>query len=91
LVNIAAALIKTCEMAILLLDHGMLLQSSTWRPLGVKDLIQLLQSTATSFNAKDKPAEGVYKIEPNKDEIVAPIDGIKSNSSNIGIVEVCGV
>lgn len=78
-------------MAILLPDHDLLLQGSTWRPLGVEDLVQLFQSTATSFNAKEEPANSVNQIEADKDEIVAPVDGIQGDGSNIGVVKICGV
>lgn len=82
---------EACEVAVLLPDHDLLLQSSAWRPLSVEDFIQLFQSTATSFNAKEEPAEGINEIEANKDEIVTPVNRIESDSSNIGVVKICGV
>lgn len=67
---------EACEMAILLPDHDLLLQGSTRRPLGVEDLIQLFQSTTTSLNAKEVPADGIDEIEADEDEVIAPIDGV---------------
>lgn len=78
-------------MAILLPDHDLLLQGSTRRPLSVEDFVQLLKSAATSFNAKEVPADGVDEIEADKDEVVAPVDGIQSDSSDIGVVQICGI
>lgn len=78
-------------MAVLLPDHDLLLQGSTRRPLGVEDFVQLLQSAATSFNAKEVPADGVNEVEADKDEVVAPVDGIQSDSSNVGVVQICSV
>lgn len=78
-------------MTILLLDHNMLAQSSTRWPLSIEDLIQLLQSSATSFDTKDEPAEAVDEVEADEDEVVAPVDGIKGDGSDIGVVEVGAV
>lgn len=78
-------------MAVLLPDHDLLLQGSTRRPLGVEDFVQLLQSAATSFNAKEVPADGVNEVKADKDEVVAPVDGIQSDSSNVGVVQICSV
>lgn len=82
---------EACEMAVLLPDHDLLLQGSTRRPLGVEDFVQLLQRTATSFNAKEVPADGVNEIEADEDEVVAPVDGVQCDGSDIGVVKICRV
>ena len=73
------------------LEHDVLLQSSTRRPLGVEDFVHLLQSAAASLDTEDKPAKGVNEIEADEDEIVAPIDGLEGDGGDVGVVEVGAV
>lgn len=67
---------ETCEMAILLPDHDLLLQGSTRRPLGIEDFVQLFQCTTAGLNTKEVPADGIDEIEADEDEVIAPINGV---------------
>ena len=75
-------------MSISLLKHDRLFQCSARRELGVEDLVELLQSSATRLDAEEVPDSGIYDVEADENQIVPPVNRIQRNGRDICVVEI---
>lgn len=78
-------------MAIFLLYHDGLLQSRSGRELGIEHLLHLFQGTTTSLDTQEIPDGGIDNVEADKNKVVAKVNGLESDGSNVGVVEIGAV
>lgn len=76
------------QVTISLFYHDGLLQSRSGRELGIEHLFHLFQGAATSLNTQEIPNGGIDNVEADKDKVVAKVDGLEGNGSDVCVVEI---
>lgn len=79
------------QVSVLFLDHDRLPQRRPGRPLSLEHPVQLLEGAATGFDAEHEPYQAVDQVQPDKDEVVVPVDGFECDCGDVGVVEVRAV
>lgn len=78
-------------MTISLFYHDGLLQSRSGRELGIENLLHLFQGATMSLDTQEIPNGGIDDVEADKDKVVAKVDGLEGDGSDVGVVEVGAV
>ena len=77
---------QSFQVSVLFLDHDRLPQRRPGRPLGLEDRVQLLEGAAAGLHAEQEPHQAVDQVQPDKDEVVVPVDCFERNRGDEGVV-----
>lgn len=82
---------QALQVTVLLLNHDRLPQRRPRRPLGLEHGVELLEGAAAGLDPEQEPRQAVDEVQPDKDEVVVPVDGFERDRGDVGVVEVRAV